>query len=325
MKNVSFYLIFGKVFNDNSYSAQLVTIQSNDEGKSVVTGINHSSRLGMYGERKVIIHKMNNITDEVLSWVQENVKFCNSCPCILDKRNLVFGFFSYLNIETISCQPHFVKKFPQDIDDHCPGLLHDELFFIDMNHQNVASFTMESFLQFKHLWAVDFSFNNLTELPKIDKEIRIPFKHLNFSHNRIGKIDDGYFDNFMNIVVVDLSSNPKTTIFSQSPIIAHRMREDYTHYGNFATYFGNETEVRRILDKFCIDPVSPLGISIYPANPASHWQGKVDCNDPKEDDVLLECHKIRTYNQDSNHQYYNLIYRRCWVQLSPKFQVNTYV
>ena len=80
-------------------------MQMNDEGKTVVTGIVHSSRLGMLDERKVIVHKMNNITDEVLSWVQDNVRFCNSCPCTISQ------YRGHENTN-LTCQPHFVKKFP---------------------------------------------------------------------------------------------------------------------------------------------------------------------------------------------------------------------
>ena len=237
-------MLFEKVFNDNSYSAQLVTMQMNDEGKTVVTGIVHSSRLGMYEERKVIIHKMNNFTDEVLSWVQENVKFCNSCPCTL------------ANFK-ISCQQHFLKKFPQDIDDHCPGLLNDEIKIIKMKHQDVATFDIESIYQYSELQEVDFSFNNLTELVQNDKTLTFPWftnVTFNFSHNRIEKITDGFLDNFMGLQSVDLSSNPKTTIFTQSPIIAFWKGNGKITRGNFTTYFGNEKEVRPILDNYCNSP-----------------------------------------------------------------------
>ena len=279
-------------------------MQTNEEGNTMVTGIMHSSRLGMIRNKKVVVHKMNNITDEVLSWVKNNVKFCDYCSCtlVVDTRS------------EISCQPHFVKTFPQDIDDHCPGLLNDEIDNIVMKHQDITTFTLESVLRFKNLRELDFSFNNLTELPQIDK----PFKfhhsdswvHFNFSHNLIAKTN-GFFDMFRKVEGVDLSSNPTTTIFTQSPVIANRIQHGYIELGNFTTYFGNENEVRPILDKYCTHRAY-----------WGHYQAE-ECI-PAEGEVLdlLKCHNAhKMYSK----QYYRLIKRRCWVQFNPAFQVLTFL
>ena len=314
-----------------SYSAQLVTMQTNEEENAVVTGIMHSSRLGIFDGKKVVIHKMNNITDEILSWVQENVRFCNSCPCTITDA------WNSHDSANLTCQPHFVKKFPQDIDEHCPEMLTDDIIegirLINMKHQDVATFTIDSIYPYKSLREVDFSFNNLTELKKIEYEHEMYVSlgdlsmEFNFSHNQIEKISDGLFDNFMgndyfSNVKVDLSSNPKSTILTQSPIIHHWMDGfGYNgHLGNFTTYFGNEYEVRTILDKICRHPA----ITSFTCNDCCHEQ--------KEDNVLI-CddwlgHYLKvdagtwpTITAITTESYgISWIYQRCW--FAKKFKVS---
>ena len=281
-------------------------MQTNEEGKTVVTGIIHSSRLGMLRNKKVVVHKMNNITDEVLSWIQDTVKFCNYCSCDLSVIGRPLLAIFHEKKDLINCKPHFVKTFPKDIDDHCPGLLHDEIGYIDMKHQDITTFTLESILRFKYLRALDFSFNNLTELHQIDETFEFDrLYRFNFSHNQIVKTD-GFFDKFMDIEEVDLSSNPTTSIFTQSPVIANRIQYGYIELGNFTTYFGNENEVRPILDEFC-------------THHADLWG---DYRDTWDDCILAE-DKVLDLSKciyDSN--MYQL---RCWVKFNPNFQVGSYL
>ena len=155
-----------------------------------------------------------NVTTDIGDWIYSFDFSCGKCP-----------FCSLYDKLLICEEKRLISVFPDDVNTACPKIVENDLQSIKMDYQNIEVLDFAQLAKFSpNVTSIQFKHNKISKL--VGRSLKGKLRHLEKVRlyvNGIQKVEDGFFDQFPQLTLLDLRSNPIKKLVTNSWSFCHRI------------------------------------------------------------------------------------------------------